>query len=130
MTWRPASLLLVTAVVFPLLLSCSDEARTPPPGNVAYYEVTGPQQDRQTEELVGTLVEDAGCTYLERRDGTRVVPIFPDVGISWDDEGLSVGNNEYPLNAGVSLGGGGAGPESFGVVPSACAAGAAHFVVQ
>jgi len=111
-----------------MLGACSGEPTPEPPADVAYHRSDiGPRDEQPAAELAGILVRSGGCTYVELSTGDLIVPVFPDVGIRWDEESLVVGRRTYPLGDEVSFSGG--GTTGLGTVPLGCDSEASRFAV-
>ena len=113
-----------------LLAACGAEEVEPPPSDVAHYVPKGGAGGSEAQ-LIGELVRDDDCTYVNS-DGVITIPLFPaDRSIRWEDDLLRIGNVQYQLETVVTFTGGEGTREAAGVsVPEGCSPDAPVFVVS
>jgi hypothetical protein len=87
------------------------------PDDVASYAPTG--AGGMDAQLIGVLVRDDGCTYVDDEFGERWLPIFPAGSVRWQGDDLIVGNEIHTVGEIVTFGGG-EGGSAEAVVPEAC----------
>jgi hypothetical protein len=87
------------------------------PDDVASYAPTG--TGGADAQLIGVLVRDDGCTYVDDEFGERWLPIFPAGSVRWQGDDLVVGSGIHSVGEIVTFSGGEFG-SADAVVPEAC----------
>lgn len=79
-------------------------AQEPTHGRAEDVAVFRPPLTGRSPDLIrGDLRREAGCTYLDGRDGRRWIVLFPDLGTRWENDALFVERSRYPLDRSIAL---------------------------